>query len=116
MSHVCIVGTREWKYQKVEEIISGAERMESNDFEEVYIGIMEPEKTTTRGSPEEINSTENPEEAQVRGTKVIVRMQIADDPVHKEKLQNEVIFPMRLWTLFCWTIGVFVGILDSVTP
>ena len=94
-----IVGTKEWRFQKVEEIIRKAELKEVGQFEQVYIGTMEPEKTTTRGHTEEINRTENLEEAQVRGTMVIVRRQSANDPVHNQKLKNEVIFPMRLWTL-----------------
>lgn len=100
MSHVFIVGTREWRFQKVEEIIKNAGLKEAGEFEMVYIGTLEPEKTTARGSTEEISRNENLEEPQVPGTKVIVRRQSANDPVHNQKLQNEVIFPMLLWTLF----------------
>lgn len=100
MSHVFIVGTREWRFQKVEAILGNAGLKEAGEFENVYIGTLEPEKTTARGSTEEISSTENLEEAQVPGTKVIVRRQSANDPVHNQKLKNEVIFHMLLWTLF----------------
>lgn len=105
MSHVFIVGTKEWRFQKVEEMIRNADLKEVGQFEQVYIGTMEPEKTTARGHTEEINRTENLEEAQVRGTKVIVRRQSANDPVHNQKLKNEVILPMRSIVdprSFCW--------------